>query len=165
LLEEAQATLRERIIAGPVSTGDTVVVVTADQRVRALASRDLSPAGSWALDAPLAGTLSTQGGTCFVMDRAGGVLTVGSDGKRGWSIKLSSAAVGVPLVRDQSIWFLTTDGSLEIRDRSDGSPRDRMALGILPKAGLVGVGKRVLVAAGAGTTRALAAHPAAAGSR
>jgi outer membrane protein assembly factor BamB len=164
LLEEAQAMLRERIIAGPVSTGGAVVVVTADRKVRALASRDLSPTGSWELDAPLAGPLVGQGGTCFVMDRSGGVMTVGSDGKRGWSIKLGSEVVGAPLVRDQSIWFVTKDGSREIRARSDGSQRDRMALGVLPKAGLVAVGNHVLVATGAGTIRALAAGPAAAGS-
>jgi outer membrane protein assembly factor BamB len=162
LLEEAEATLRERITAGPVSTGGAVVLVTADRRVRALAGRDLSPLGSWELEAALAGPLVAQDGMCFATDRAGGVLAFNSDGKRVWSIKLGAEAVGVPVVRDQSIWFLTTDGALEIRERAGGGPRDRMALGILPTAGLIAAGNRMLVPAGAGTIRRLAAQPAAA---
>ena len=55
LVGEAEAILEQRIIADPASTGNAVIVVTADRRVRALAARDLSPVGSWALDAPLAG--------------------------------------------------------------------------------------------------------------
>jgi outer membrane protein assembly factor BamB len=165
LLEEAQATLRERITAGPVATGGAVVVVTAGRRVRALASRDLSPAGSWELDAPLSRPLFAHGGTCFAMDRTGGVLACGSDGKRIWSINLGSEVVGSPLLRDQSIWFLTKGGALEIRARSDGSQRDHMALGILPTAGLVGTGHRVFVADAAGTIRTFTAGPAAVSSR
>ena len=55
LVGEAETMLEQRIIAGPVSTGGAVIVVTADRHVRALAVRDLSPVGSWALEAPLAG--------------------------------------------------------------------------------------------------------------
>ena len=47
--------LDQRIIADPASTGNAVIVATADRHVRALAARDLSPVGSWPLDAPLAG--------------------------------------------------------------------------------------------------------------
>lgn len=47
LVGEAQAILEERIVTDPASTGNAVIVVTADRRVRALAARDLSPVGSW----------------------------------------------------------------------------------------------------------------------
>src|SRR5262249_25814005 len=41
LVGEAMTTLPQRIIAGPVSTGGAVIVVTADRHVRALSTRDL----------------------------------------------------------------------------------------------------------------------------
>ena len=86
--------LDERIIAGPVSTGSAVIVATADRRVRSLAARDLSPVGSWELDAPLADRLVGSGEGCFVMDRAGGVMAFGamaSDPGRSSSDPRSSA--------------------------------------------------------------------------
>ena len=100
LVGEVTTTLPQRIIAGPVSTGGAVVVVTADRHVRALSIRDLSPAGSWPLEAPLAGELAPSAQGCFVMDKAGGIMALGRDGKRLWSIKLKAGTVGMPLVRD-----------------------------------------------------------------
>ncbi len=144
-------------MAGPVSTGGAVIVVTADQHVRALATRDLSPVGSWALDAPLAGAPVGSGDGCFVMDRAGGVMAVGRDGKRLWSINLKAAAVGSPLVQDDTVWFLTSDGNLHVRSRADGAEVDRISLGILPDGGLLQAGKQVLVSAGKGTIRPVTA--------
>ena len=38
------------------------------------------------------------GETCFVMDRAGGVMAFGRDGQRLWSIKLNRPSVGAPVV-------------------------------------------------------------------
>jgi outer membrane protein assembly factor BamB len=157
LVGEATTTLPQQIVAGPVSTGGAVIVVTADNHVRALATRDLSPAGSWALDAPLAGAPVAAGDGCFVMDRAGGVVAVGRDGKRQWSINLKAAAVGAPLVRDNTVWFLTSDGNLHVRARSDGAELDRVSLGILPDGGLMQAGKQVLVSGGKGTIRPVAA--------
>jgi outer membrane protein assembly factor BamB len=157
LLGAAQTTLPQRIIAGPVSTGGAVIVVTADRQVRALSTRDLSPVGSWALEAPLSGALAAAGDGCFIMDRAGGITALERDGKRIWSIKLKAGTVGPPLVQEKTVWFLTSDGSLHVRARSDGAEIDRIALGILPEGGLLQVGKQVLVAAGRGTVRPVAA--------
>jgi hypothetical protein len=157
LLGEATTTLPQRIVAGPVSTGGAVIVVTADQHVRALATRDLSPAGSWVLEAPLAGTPQAAGDGCFVMDRAGGVTAVGRDGKRLWSINLKTTPVGSPLVRDSAVWFLTSDGILHVRARKDGAELDRVSLGVLPEGGLLEAGKKVLVSTGKGTIRPVTA--------
>jgi len=158
LVGEAQTMLKQRIIANPVSTGGSVIVVTVDGRVRALAARDLSPIGSWELEAPLAGSLIGLGDECFVMDRAGGVMVHGRDGKRTWSINLGSEVVGSPLIQDQTVWLLTRDGILHVRARSDGAERDRKTLGVLPASGLLMAGTHPLVASARGTVRPLTAH-------
>jgi hypothetical protein len=157
LVGEAAITLPQRIIAGPISTGGAVVVVTADRHVRALSTRDLSPSGSWALESPLTGEPAPFPDGCFVMDRAGGILAVGRDGTRLWSINLKAATFGMPLVQDQTVWFLTADGSLHVRARSDGAELDRISLGILPEGGLLQLGNEVLVSAAKGTIRTVAA--------
>ena len=55
LVVEAETLLEKGIVADPASTGEAVIVVTADQRVRVLSARDLSPVGAWPLAAPLLG--------------------------------------------------------------------------------------------------------------
>jgi outer membrane protein assembly factor BamB len=157
LVGEATTTLPQQIVAGPVSTGGAVVVVTADRHVRALVTRDLSPVGSWALEAPLSGPPAPAGDGCFVTDRAGGVVAVGRDGARLWSINLKAAPVGLPLVQDKVVWFLTSDGNLHIRNRSDGAAIDKLSLGILPDGGLLQAGKDILVSSGRGTIRPVTA--------
>jgi PQQ-like domain len=161
LIGEAQAVLDQRIIADPASTGNAVIVATADKRVRALAARDLSPVGSWVLDAPLAGPPIGIEDMCFVMDRAGGVMAFGRDGQRIWSIQLESAVVGAPLVRDQSVWLITQRGLLHVRALSNGQARGELALSLLPSGGLVLAGKQLLVPVGQGTLRTLTANPGA----
>ncbi len=157
LVGEASATLPQQIVAGPVSTGGAVIVVTADRHVRALSTRDFSPVGSWELEAPLSGPPAPAGDGCFVMDRAGGVVAVGRDGARLWSIKLGAAPVGAPLVQDNAVWFLTSDGNLHIRARSDGAAIDKLSLGILPVGGLLQAGKQIVVPSGRGTFRPVTA--------
>ena len=115
LVGETERLLDHRIIAGPASTGNAVIVATADRHVRALAARDLSPVGSWALDAPLAGRADRhrRDVLCHGSIRGGhGFLR---DGQRTWSIQLDSAVVGAPVVVDQSVWFLTRGGKLHVR--------------------------------------------------
>jgi outer membrane protein assembly factor BamB len=165
LVGEAQSVLDQHIIANPASTGNAVIVATADRRVRALAARDLSPVGSWALAAPLAGPPAGAGETGFVLDRAGGVMAFGREGQRTWSINLESAAVGAPVVDDQSVWFLTEDGTLCVRALASGQERERLALGALPSGGLFLAGKAPVVPAGRGTLRPVLAPPVPAGRR
>jgi outer membrane protein assembly factor BamB len=157
LVGEAERILDGRIIADPASTGHAVVVATADGKVRSLTARDLSPVGSWALDAPLASPPIGIGEHCFVMDRAGGVMAFGRDGQRIWSTKLDSAVVGDPVVIDQLIWFLTQGGKLHVRNLSDGQEREQLTLGALPSGGVLMAGKQELVPAGRGTIRPVAA--------
>jgi hypothetical protein len=135
-------------------------VATADRHVRALAGRDLSPVGSWALNAPLAGHPIGIGETCFVMDRTGGVMAFGRDGQRAWSIQLDSAVVGAPVVVDQLVWFLTRGGKLHVLALSNGQEREPLELGALPSGGLLMAGKQEIVPAGKGVIRPVAALPA-----
>jgi outer membrane protein assembly factor BamB len=155
LLVEAERTLDEPIIADPASTGSAVIVATADRRVRALAARDLSPVGSWGLDAPLATRPVRVQDGCFVMDRSGGVLSFGRDGQRAWSINLGAEVVGEPMVAAGAVWLVTKDGMLHVRSRSDGAERERRSLGVLPSSGPLWVGTAPLVPAGRGTIRPL----------
>jgi len=159
LVGEAQAVLDQRIIADPASTGSAVIVVTADRRVRALAARDLTPVGSWALDAPLAGPPIGIDDMCFVMDRSGGLMAFGRDGQRIWSTQLESAVVGAPLIRDQSVWLITQRGKLQVLALSDGKARGELALSVLPSGGLLMAGKKLFVPVGQGTVRTLTANP------
>ena len=81
-------------------------------------------------------------------------MALGRDGKRLWSINLKAAAGRRRLwSRITTVWFLTSDGNLHVRARSDGAELDRIALGILPDGGLLQAGKQVLVSAGRGTIR------------
>jgi outer membrane protein assembly factor BamB len=153
LTAEAETILDQRIVSEPASTGNAILVATADRRVRSLAARDLSPVGAWALEAPLAERPTGLSDGGFVSDRSGGVMAFGRDGQRIWSIKLSAAVVGSPQVLGQSVVFLTRDGFLHVRARSDGSLRERRELGILPAGGPLVVGHQAFVSAALGTIR------------
>ncbi len=155
--------MRERIIADPACTSEAVVVVTDDSKVRALAVRDLSPIGSWPLEAPLAGPPLGTPDACFILDRAGGVMALGKDGKRIWSINLKSEVVGTPTIQEKSVWLLTKDGTLHARARADGAEQYRRPLGLLPSGGLLIAGTRALASAAAGTVRPLIDVPLALG--
>ncbi|MGO9916759.1 MAG: PQQ-binding-like beta-propeller repeat protein [Isosphaeraceae bacterium] len=165
LSAEAERTLDQRIIADPAATTDAVFVATADHRIRALAARDLSPVGSWPLGAPLSGHPVGFGDIAFVMDRAGGVLAFGRDGKKLWAISLGAQVAAAPLVEAQTIGFLTRDGTLHIRSRADGSRIDDKRLSILPAGGVWSFANRVVVAAGRGTIRLVAQQPPAKGGQ
>ena len=161
LVGESERQLEQPIIAAPVTTGNAVIVVTADRHVRALAARDLSPVGSWALDAPLAGPPFGAGDTCFLTDRMGGVMAFSRDGQRVWSIHLDSAVIGSPVVVDQSVWFLTSGGKLHVRALSDGEKRESFDLGALPKGGLLMAGRQEVIPAGKGVIRPVVGLPTA----
>jgi len=165
LSSEAETTLDQRIIADPAATTEAVIVATADRRVRVLAARDLSPIGSWPLGAPLSGHPVGFGDIAFAMDRAGGVIAFGRDGKKLWAVSLGSEVTAAPLVQAQSIWFLTRDGTLHIRSRVDGGRIDDKPLSILPAGGIWTLANRVVVAAGSGTIRLVGQKPLARGGQ
>jgi outer membrane protein assembly factor BamB len=159
LVGEVDRVLDRRIIAAPARAGNAVIVATADRHVRSLAARDLSPVGSWALEAPLAGQPIGIGETCFVMDRSGGVMAFGRDGQRAWSIQLDSEVIGAPVVLDQLVWFLTRAGKLHALALSNGQKCKQVELGALPTGGLLMAGKQEVVPAGKGVIRPVAALP------
>lgn len=156
LVAEAETPLDSRIISDPASTGSAVVLATADRQIRSLAARDLSPVGTWKLEAPIAGRLVSLGDGGLAMDRAGGVMAFGRDGQRIWAIKLGAEVVGPPQVIGRSLAFLTGDGVLHLRARSDGAPLDRRALGVLPAGGPLTTGREAMIAVAPGTICPLA---------
>ncbi len=153
---EAETLLDSRIIGDPACTGAAVLLATADRRVRSLALRDLSPVGAWQLEAPIAGRPISLGEIGLTMDRGGGVMAFGRDGRRIWSIKLGAEVVGAPQVIGRSLAFLTGDGVLHLRARSDGAPLERRMFGVLPSAGLIATDREAIISVAPGTIRPLA---------
>ncbi len=99
------------------------------------------------------------------MDRAGGVLAFGRDGKKLWAITLGAEVAASPLIQAQSIGFLTRDGTLHIRSRGDGSRIEDKPLSLLPAGEIWTLANRVVVAAGSGTIRLVAQPPLARGGQ
>ncbi len=148
--------LRSPIEADPAATTNAVIVVTEDGRVRSLAGRDLSPLGAWTLEVPRAFGPLAIGDNVYLIDKAGGVLAFAPDGSRLWAADLRDAPpIGPPVVVGDAVWFLSRDGVLQKRSLADGSPLDRLDLGILPGGGLTALGPDVVVSAAPGTIRLL----------
>jgi hypothetical protein len=160
LTAQAAPLLDKAIISDPAATTGAVIVATADQKLRALAARDLSPVGAWALEAPLVERPMTVGDRCFAYDAAGGILALGREGQRLWSIKLDEVAVGTPVIANDLIWFLDRSGRLHGRALADGAARERVDLGVLPVGGLIQLGTQMVVPVGLGTVQAMALNPA-----
>jgi hypothetical protein len=156
LVVEAEKQLERGIVADPVPIDRALFIATADQRVRVLSARDLSPMGALSLEAPLLGSLAAVGKLCFIFDSGGGVQTAGPDGRRLWSIRLDSAAAGPPLVRDGLVWILDREGHLHARSMDDGAAREQLELGVLPCGGLLAIGNHTLVPAARGTVQPIA---------
>ena len=153
LVVSAEVNLDKGLSAAPVATGGAVILATADGQVRALAARDLSPLGSWPLEAPLETPPSSVADRAFVADARGTVLAIGRDGERLWSIDLKEAVVGPPAVLGDSVYFLTRAGSLHRRQLADGSPLGRIPLGAFPSGGLRVVGPDIIVPVALGSLR------------
>ncbi len=160
LVVEAEKLLDKAIIADPAATAGAVVVATADQRVRAVSARDLSPVGIWPLEAPILGAPVTADERCFVFDTAGGILALGPDGRRLWAIKLDSVVAGSPLIQNDLLWLLDVEGHLHARSLTDGAARGAVELGVLPSGGLLQVGNQTLVPVARGTMQLIALDPA-----
>jgi hypothetical protein len=156
----AEANLMSDLVADPVTTEHAVILATADGRVRALATRDLSPAGVWPLDAPLALPPRAVSGRAFLADEGGRVLAIGPEGQRLWSVTLPAGApAGPPVVLSDSVWFLARDGTFQRLALADGNPLDRLELEFLPAGGLATVGTDLVVPVGLGTVRTLLTGP------
>jgi hypothetical protein len=156
LTAAAETTLDRAIISGPVATTNGVVLVTDDRRVRALSSRDLSPVGAWALEAPLACPPSVSGEYAFVADVSGHVIAFAGDGQRLWSARLEGAgdqvvAAGQPVVIADEVYVLARDGTLHRRSVRDGTPLGRTPLGVCPVGGPIPLKDTLLIPAGHGT--------------
>jgi outer membrane protein assembly factor BamB len=156
LTVEVEKGLDKAIVADPIGIGDALLVVTADQQVRALAARDLSAVGAWPLESPLVDRPVVAGGRGFVCDAGGGVMAFGRDGQRRWAIRLDAPAAGPPRVAEGLVWFLDREGRLHGRSLADGSPRRRIELGIAPAGGLLGLGGQAIVPVARGTLQPLA---------
>ncbi|MCA1685532.1 MAG: PQQ-binding-like beta-propeller repeat protein, partial [Planctomycetia bacterium] len=127
---------------------------------RSLSARDLSPVGTWPLDAALAWPPAVVGGRCYLADATGGVLALGEDGQRLWSARSDGtngrgAVAGPPAVRGPTVWFLTRDGALHARRLEDGTPSASFAVGTLPAGGPLAVGDDLAVPVGLGSVRLL----------
>ena len=151
---------RQRIIADPVSTGGAVIVVTADGRVRALAVRDLSPVGSWALEAPAGRLADRRRRRLFrhgpsrrrhglrprrqadLVDQAGG------GGRRARRS-----------VQDQSVWLLTRGRQAACPSPGPTARENRRRSGHLARRRIAQRAIDDLVAAGTGTIRPLPCRP------
>jgi outer membrane protein assembly factor BamB len=156
LVVKAQVDLGAKIEGDPVATESAIVLVTSDGRVRALAARDLSPQGAWALDAPRALGPVMSGGYTFVADTAGKLFAFGPDGQRRWSVELEGALPsGPPLIQANEALFLNRDGTLDRRSLADGKLMGRHETGIVHSGGLSSVGTDVVVPVAPGTVRLL----------
>jgi outer membrane protein assembly factor BamB len=156
----AEARLGSALLADPLGMADAVILVTAENQIRALAARDLTPIGAWPLEAPLAGPPANVGGRGFLADVAGRVLAFGPDGQRLWSITLrAGAAAGLPAILDDSVWFLTQSGALECHALADGALRDHLDLDVLPAGNLLAVDSQLAVPVGLSTLRLLKNKP------
>jgi len=168
LVVSAEATLGKPLAADPAATPSALVLVTADGRARALSARDLSPAGAWPLDAPLALPPAAVGGLTFLADTAGRVLALGPAAPRLWSADLNAAGhaggsaalvAGAPAVRGDLVWFLAADGALHARSLADGRPAADLPLDVLPAGGPLAAGDDLYIPVGPGSLRRLTAEP------
>lgn len=97
-----------------------------------------------------------MGGSVVLIDAAGGVMSFGPEGQRSWSVDLRDPPpLGPPILKDDALWFLSRDGTLQRRSMTDGSGMDRVDLGIQPTAGLNTDGPDFLVPTAPGTYRVL----------
>ena len=160
LVVSAEVSLGNDVRSDPISTGNAVILVTVDGRIRALAARDLSPVGAWPLASPLATPPAIVAGRAFLSDEDCNVHAFASDGRRLWSLTLRDGpAFGPPVALGDSVWFLSRNGSLQRHALDDGAPLDRIDLDILPAGNLQVLDSQIVVPVGLGTLRTLKGDP------
>lgn len=155
LATTAELAIGKELVAGPVTTRDAVVVVTAENQVRSLAGRDLSPVGAWPLAAAPAFEPEESGGLVFVADLAGGLLAIGPDGRRLWSVTSSdgSPLAGPPITGPEGVDSVTTNGLLSRRSATDGATLAEFPLGVSPNGGPLRIGRLLAIPDGPGILR------------
>jgi outer membrane protein assembly factor BamB len=155
LIVSAEASLGKGLDIDPASTTGAVVLVSTDGKVHSLSAKDLSPAGVWTLESPLAVGPASAGGKAYVTDLAGGIMAIGADGQQLWKVKLEGGAIVAtpPSAVGDTVRFLTRDGTIFDRSSADGSAIEKTALGILPAESPITLGKELAVPVGLGTIR------------
>ncbi|WZO99603.1 PQQ-binding-like beta-propeller repeat protein [Isosphaeraceae bacterium EP7] len=152
LVASQEVSLDQPLVADPASTGTSIVVATADGRVRSLSGRDFSPSGAWPIEARrVVGPVAVDGHV-FVADAAGNLLLIGPDGRRLWSQRLrESSAAGPPSIREGQISVVGRDGAVSRFALADGTPIDRRELGVVPVGGPIPLVDGVVLPTGLGT--------------
>ncbi len=154
LVSTGEAKLGSPIVADAAVAGNIVVAATADGKIRTLLTRDLSPAGAWALEARAAGGPYAAGDMAYVYDAQSRVHAIFSDGRRAWTTTPGGAGyVGAPVARGDVVWLLGRDGVLTGLSTADGSPKKRIPLSVLPASGLLSLGDSIVVPVAPGTLR------------
>ncbi len=145
-------------ISGEIATtGASIVIATSDNKLRTLATRDLSPVGSVDLTGLRSVGPIAVGEFVFCGDSAGGVAAFGKDGRRIWQSTLRSPMTDAPAIHNGAAWFLTRAGAIESRKMSDGLPAERLMLGVLPAGPPQPAGNLLVIPAGLGSMRPVAA--------
>jgi hypothetical protein len=94
------------------------------------------------------------GPIALIADTTGGLMAFEPAGQRRWSASLREGApAGAPLVREDALWILTGDGTIQRRSPSDGKALERFSLGIMPAGGPLGVGPEFAIPVALGTVR------------
>ncbi len=160
LIVTAERKLDKPMATDPASAGPSILAVTTDGLVRSLAARDLSPQGSWPLEAPRFLGPVVVDGIGFVIDVAGNVMAFGADGRRLWAARLrGNLPIGPPLVRDRSASFLGRDGTVERLGMADGSYGEQTKVDALPAGSMIALGADLVVPTGLGSVRILPQEP------
>jgi outer membrane protein assembly factor BamB/predicted component of type VI protein secretion system len=147
-----ETNLGDRLTADAASTGTALFLATADNRIRALTGRDLTPLGAWPFEAVRVLGPVTIGPIAVAGDSAGTLFGFDPDGQRRWNVTLREGPpLGTPIVRDDSMWLLTRDGTLQRRALADGTALERFPLGILPAGGPLPVGMDLAIPVAPGT--------------
>jgi TolA-binding protein/outer membrane protein assembly factor BamB len=166
LVVTAQVDLKRPIVADPASTGGAILLATDDNKIHSLVGRDLSPAPTINLDAPLALGPLSAGDHAFVADALGKVIAFGPEGRRLWDVDLKEPPPIVPpVVHDGEVLLLGREGKLLRRALADGSAKDPLPLDVVAAGNPRIIGKDVVVPVGPGTVRVLVGDGAAGGDK
>lgn len=137
LVIENETKLDIPIDADPAGGGEGLIVLTTDNRVRALTTRDLSASGAWDLSgSPVLGPVAS-GDLLFVGDSSGKLLAFDRDARRLWEAQLpaGSTIAGPPAVIGEEVWLTTSSCEMIRLSRSSGSEIERSPLDVLPVDG------------------------------